>query len=254
MKIKKLTSEICDQYLGIEMISLDEVFDTLMLLKNEFIDHTVLAILDDLGQAKYTSMHACMYHDLDDIEGHDLSEVDLVAFEGGMHIGYLSTTSEFFIRKDSFLEKSTSITFSDVCCGRLTIDDHEISVIEKIHFTPINYIDREIELILVPVQKAALAISAFPNGYFADDLNPFENYALAKHLEENYGYELFSMGASLLGFKRSDPLDRPLSSKLAKDLSKLYGREDDETVIERFSKLTQNFNYLFLKYVEYLEY
>jgi hypothetical protein len=254
MKIKVSQPEICDEYLGTEIKSLNEIFETLTELKSKFLDHTVLVTLDDLGQAQYTSMHGIMSHDLDETEGYDLSNVDPVAFEDGEHIGCLTTKSEFFIRRDNFLSKATSINFSEVCCDRLTIDDHEIEVIKKIHATPVEYIDSEILLKVVPVQTFSLAISAFPNGYFTCDLNPFENYALAKHLEQNYGYELFGIGASLIGFKRNNLLDSSLANKLARDIAKLYNRENDKSVIEHFLKLTQNYDYLFLKYVEYLEY
>jgi hypothetical protein len=260
VKIKGLLPEftgheiICDEYRGTEIESVIDIFETLTALKNEFADHSVLATLDDLGQAQYTSMHATMSHDLDETEGYDLSSVDPVAFENGEHIGYLSTKSEFFIREKNFLSKAGSIDFLSVCNEGLTIDDDEMDVLEKIHSAPLDYIDSEILIKVVPVQSSALAISAFPNGYFSCDLNPFDNYALAKHLEQNYGYELFGLGASLIGFRLKKPLDTALSMGIAKDLAKLYNRENDTSVIDRFSKLTQKNNYLFLKYVEYLEY
>ena len=245
---------ICDEYRGTEIKSINDIFETITVFKNEFTNHEVLATLDDLGQAQYTSMHATMSHDLDEIEGHDLSRVDSVAFEDGEHIGYLSTKSEFFIREKNFLSKARSIDYLSACSVGLKIDEDEMDVLEKIHTTPLDYIDSEILIKVVPVQSSALAVSAFPNGYFSCDLNPFHNYALAKHLEKNYGYELFGLGASLIGFKRQKPLDISLSGPVSKDLARLYNRENDKSVIDRFSKLTQNFNYLFLKYVEYLEY
>ncbi|ELA9072557.1 hypothetical protein QVK62_004139 [Vibrio parahaemolyticus] len=254
MKVTISQPEICDEYLGTAITSLSEIFDTLTKLKSEFLDHRVIVTLDDLGQAQYTSMHGIMSHDLDETQGYDLSKVDPVAFEDGEHIGSLTTKSEFFIRRNNFLLKTKSLNFADVCCDKLTIDDHEIEVLKKIHASPIDYIDSEVLFKVVPVQTSSLAISAFPNGYFTCDLNPFENYALAKHLEQNYGYELFGIGASLVGFKRNNQLDSSLANSLAKDIANLYNRENDQSVIEHILELTKNYNYLFLKYVEYLEY
>jgi len=260
VKIRKLQSaesgqeSICDEYFGTDIESIDDLFATLTSLKKEFPDHTLLTTLDDLGQSQYTSMHATMSHDLDEVEGYDLSQVDAKAFEDGEHIGYLSTKSEFFIREQNFLSKAESVDFLSVCSEGLTIDDDEVTVIEKIHTKPLDYIDSKVLIHLVPVQSSALAISAFPNGYFSCDLSPFDNYAIAKHLEKNYGYQLFGLGASLIGFSRETPLDAKHALALSKDLVKLYNRENDTSLIERFSKLGQEFNYLLLKYVEYLEY
>ena len=245
---------ICDEYLGTEIESINDIFETLATFKHEFKNHSVLATLDDLGQAQYTSMHATMSHDLDDTEGHDLSSVDAAAFDNGEHIGYLSGKSEFFIREKNFLSKTKSIDFSAVCREGLTIGESEMDVLENIHAAPLDYIDDKILIKIVPVQTSALAISAFPNGYFSCDLNPFHNYAIANYLEEKYGYELFGLGASLIGLKRDKPLDISSSNEIANDLAKLYNSQNNQAVIDRFAKLTQRFNYLLLKYVECLEY
>jgi len=260
MKIRIIKPEetghaaICDEYLCTDIKSLEDLFEVILELKSKYLGHTVLATLDDLSQAQYTSMHAEMSHDLDETDGHDLSSIDSVAFEDGNHVGYLSTKSEFFIRESNFLSKATSINFLDVCRERITIDDHEISILEKIHASPIEYIDDEILLKVVPVQISYLAISAFPNGYFSCDLDPFENYALSKYLEINYGYELFALGASLIGFKRTRSIDDFLFEKLAQDLAKLYNRENDKSVIENFINIIKSFDFLFLKYVEQLNF
>lgn len=245
---------LCDEYRGTEIKSLNDILDKLAEFESKYPNHVALTTLDDLGQADYTSMHATIAHDLDDIEGHDLSTVDSTAFEDGEHIGYLSSKSEFFIRKSNFIAKVKSVTFSNVCSEGLTLDNKELSVIEKIHANPIDYIDREVAIKIVPVEYSALAICAFPNGYFACDLSPFDNYALAKHLEKNYGYKLFGIGASLVGFQRKEPLNATQALQLSKDIAKLYNRDNDIAVVNSFSKLTQEFSYLFLKYVEYLEY
>lgn len=259
MKLKLVQSAdtghemICDEYLASEFNALDDVFKAIEEFDTKHPNHLGLATLDDLGQAQYTSMHATMSNNLDDTENHDLSSVDSSAFEGEEHIGYLSTKSEFFIREKNFLVKADPITFSDVCQEGLTIDDDEISTLEKIHTVPLDYIDSEILIKIVPVKSSALTLSAFPNGYFSCDLGPFDNYALAKHLDEKFGYKLFGIGASLIGFKRANNLDGGSSYELGIDIAALYNRNSEKLVVERFSNIAQKYNFLFLKYVEYLE-
>ncbi len=126
-------------------------------------------------------------------------------------------------------------------------------MLERVHENPFKFIDREVLLTIVPVNEAALTLSAFPNGYFTCDLNPFENYALAKHLCDKYHYQLFGIGASLIGFKRITDLNDASVRFLGEDLANLYNQGQTESVIERFSSIVKENEYLFLKYVEYLE-
>ncbi len=221
---------------------------------DKYKDNSILITLDDLGQASYTSMHAKMSHDLDDIEGHDLSSIAPSAFESGEHKGYLSTKSEYFIRSANFEKRAKGIHFSDACKRGLTINDDELILLERIHQKPIDAIDRKVLVYLVPVNETALAISAFPNGYFTSDLDPFENYGLANHLREKYGYHLFGVGASLIGFRRYEALSGDAARFLGEDLANLYNQSQVASVAERFTKIAVANEYLFLKYVELLEF
>ncbi|WP_313101690.1 hypothetical protein [Epilithonimonas sp.] len=189
--------------------------------------------------------------DLDKKEGYDLSQLDAVCFENNEHIGYLSTPSEFFIRKGNFLKQAENVDFLAVCEKGLTINESEVSILEKINLSPFEYLDKRLILKIVPVEKTYQGIIGFPNGYFVSDLNPFENYALAKYLFEKYGYELFGIGASFLGFIRRDSLDKVQASKLIADLSKLYNCT--ETILSRLLEPIQNNKHMFLKYIEYLD-
>lgn len=82
-------------------------------------------------------------------------------------------------------------------------------------------------------------------------MDPFENYALAKHLFEKYGLELFGIGASFLGFIMNRTLDVQEVQELGVDLSNLYDTTPE--LLARLLKITQEKGYLFLKYVEYLD-
>lgn len=230
-------------------------FDELLKLYNSFRESnrgkSVILSLDDLNQAEYTSTHATLTYDLDNTEGYDLSGVDAVAFEEGGHIGYLSTPSEFFIRKENFIKQAGGVDFSEVGERGLTIEDKEIQLLEKINEFPLQYLDKQLMLCIIPVEKAYEAICGFPNGYFSSDLNPFENYALAKHLQERYGYELFGIGASLLGFIREGRLEDQQARELIADLIEVYNSKDD--ISEKMKGIITDKNYFFIKYTESLQ-
>ena len=95
-----------------------------------------------------------------------------------------------------------------------------------------------------------VAIAGFPNGYFSSDLNPFENYALAKLLFEKYGYELFGIGASLIGFLNDSFLEDHQVKELIADLAKLY--DTPEEIFDNLSKIIKINKHLFIKYTEEL--
>ena len=73
-----------------------------------------LYTLDDLGQACYTSMHACLTHGLNDSDGHDLSQLSSECFEDGEHKGYLSRKEEFYIREANFRKKAKDVSLETV--------------------------------------------------------------------------------------------------------------------------------------------
>lgn len=237
-------------FLICELTSFEELMHIYQKFKQDNPDKTIIFTLDDVYQAEYTSTHAKMYHNLDEVEGFDLTNLDDSAFEDGEHIGYLSTPTEFFIRKENFLKQAQKINFLSACNKGLMIDEKEILLLKKVHQSPFLYLDKEIVLKIIQVEKPYEAFVGFPNGYFFSDLDPFENYALAKHLFENYQYELFGIGASLLGFIRKMPLEKPQSQQLVSDLVQLY---EVEPIIENhLLEIIEKGNFLFLKYTETL--
>ena len=242
---------LCDSYLIENLESFEELIEVYNLHKEKNPEKTIIVTLDNLGQAEYTSVHSTMSNDLDVIEGYDLSGIDKECFENGEHLGYLSTPSEFFILKENFLKQVKDVDFLAACDKGLTIDEDELAILEEINQSPFDFLDKEIILRIVPVKNAYEGVCGFPNGYFASDLDPFENYALAKHLFEKYGLELFGIGASFLGFIMNRTLDVQEVQELGVDLSNLYDTTPE--LLEKLLKITQAKGYLFLKYVEYLD-
>lgn len=259
MKIENLDVSDVSKALTCHTLLITEIdsFERLMQVYDEqAAEHPaelMLISLDDLQQAKYTSMHATSTHELDDVAGYDLTNVHPNAFEDGEHLGYPSTVSEFFILEENFRKKCGAADFAEACAKGLTLDDDELDTLEQINANPALMLDSKVILRRVPVRESSMLLSAFPNGYFTCDLDPFENYALAEHLRQHYGYDLFGLGASCIGFRRAEPLDAAPANALGRDIARLYNCDDDPDKVARIAQIARNGRYLLLKYVDYIE-
>ncbi len=206
-----------------------------------------LASFDDLGQAGYTYFHATLTHDLDELDGHDLTNLDPAAYENGEHIGYLSTPSEFRIRDANFRARIHDISFSDLC-GKLDWKDanRDITIAEATA-APLSLMEKKAVILAAPVKHHYEKIIAFPNGYFTSDFTPFENYTLAKYFEETHGCSLIAIGASYLVFIIGESCDR---SAMANDVLRLYQAQDNASARDVLAKALRDTPYLVLRYTE----
>lgn len=244
---------LCD---GVTAHNLSSFADLLALharLQQEQPNCRVLASLDELGQACYTSGHGTGAYELDDVEGHDLSGLGEEVFEDGEHLGYLSTPAEFPIRLANLLKLSDAVDIEDVA-GVLdwetTGDANDLVTINRDPETALR-ISKEKEILFqfVPVTAAADAIAAFPNGYFRSDLNPMQNHALASHLEAEYGLALFGIGSRFLGFCRKEALGNDTARALATALAVFYDGTPP-AAIEALARLITGRDWLLLRYTE----
>ena len=213
----------------------------------------VLASLDDLGQASYTSGHGVDHHGLDEVRGHDLSELGPDVFENGEHLGYLSTPAEFPIRLANLLERARDVGLEQVF-GMLDWetpgDSNDLITINADPEAALRIAREKIVLFqFVPVASAAQTIAAFPNGYFQADLNPMQAYALARRLEAEYGLSLFGIGARMLGFRRETALPEDRARALAEELALFYAGAPPDAVDELALLLTGR-DWLLLRYTE----
>ena len=256
MKIEKLTNNrspyyelLFDSFLIENINSYEELMKVYETYKQNNPDKTVILTLDDLGQAEYTSGHACDWNSLLDTEGYDLSGLDKACYdEDNEHLGHLSTPSEYFIIRENFLKQTKGIDFKTVCERNLTISEDEVLNLEDIHQSPLEHLDKQIILKILPVEKPYEGLTGFPNGYFDCDLSPFENYALSKHLFEKHNFELFGIGASFLGFIKNEKLEENNVKELITDLAKLYHTTESE--FEKLGEIIKEKNHLFLRYTE----
>lgn len=244
---------ICDGVAAQNLGSFAALLELHAKLQAEHPDVRVLASLDDLGQAAYTSGHATDVHDLDSLEGHDLTGLDPALFEDGEPPLFLTTPEEFPYRLANVLEKAKDKRFSDAC-GVLEWDfpDTQSSPLLANHDPEtVLMIDREQDVLFqfVPVERAADALAAFPNGYFTSDLDPFQNHALALHLEKSYGLALFGVGSRFLGFRSDAPLRPDQARGIASDMAALY-EGTPEAAVEEMTDLLTGRDWLLLRYTE----
>ncbi len=249
VKIENINERLCETLLITEFDSFEDVLNIYKKFKDNNVEKSVVITLDDLGQAEYTSGHSIHYNDLDDVEGYDLSTLEKSCFEDGGHCGCLTTPSEFFIRKGNFEKKIKENSFAKINDLGLSILDEDIEILKKINSKPDSFIDNEVILQIVPVSNPYETIMAFPNGYFEGDLNPFQNYNLAKYLYEKYDCILFGIGASLLGFLKNRELSTEECKQLNLDIINLYNSDKNEILLEQIT----NSEYFFLMYTESIE-
>ena len=245
---KTFTTLLCDGY----HLSKPPSFRTLIDVFNEKAalhpDAHLLATLDDFDQASYTSGHATDKHKLDDTDGYDLSSVDPAVFTDGEHSGYLTTKSEFFIRRGNLMKKAAATTFADAR-GKLNwgLDDYDLDFF-SLNTRPDEVIDGEIYIQIAPVARACETICAFPNGYFHGDLTPMEVFAVAQRFEERYRYALFGVGASYLGFLRRDDLPQAAARDFAEDILSLHSERQPPDVAARVALVLGNSDFVLFNY------
>lgn len=222
-------------------------------LQGEHPGMAVLGTLDDFGQASYTSAHASEKHMLDATEGHDLSALPAECFEDGEHLGILTHPAEFPIRLINFLRMPPVAGIAAIR-RKLAWDypDDPVSAADC-NGDPDAHLmlarEREIIFQFVPVQSAAEALAAFPNGYFTSDLSPPQVLALARHLHAEYALSLAGVGSRFLAFTRPTLMTRADAGRLANEVCALY----DGTPAEAADLLMQLFtgrHWLLLRYTE----
>lgn len=217
---------LCDGVTAKSLASFADLMALQARLQRERPDVRVLASLDDLGQAGYTSGHCIEVNDLDSIEGHDGSVLPAAAFEDGAYLGFLMSTAAFPIRLDNLRKAASGMEAGDaagVLPWATPGDANDLVTVNRDPERALR-IAREAEVVFqfVPVKAASEAIAAFPNGYFSSDLTPMQNLAIARRLETAYDLALFGIGSRFLGFRRGEPLDEIQAQAVAEDLMAIY--------------------------------
>jgi hypothetical protein len=225
---------LCDGVTAHDIPSFADLLALHARLQRERPDLFVLASLDDLGQACYTSGHCAFTHRLDDVEDGD----DEAEFPDRLANLLKLIRDEDAGRFAGVLDWETAGDANDPITANR--DPEAALLISK---------EKEILFQFVPVASAADAIAAFPNGYFNSDLNPMQNHALAQRLESEYDLALFGIGSRFLGFRRGEALGEHMAGALAGEIATWY-RGTPPGAADELARLIAGRDWLLLRYTE----
>lgn len=217
---------LCEGYQLEGNFTLNDICQHIRELRSKHPSNILLATLDDYEQSAYTCGHSIDSHDLDSIISHDLSKLPATVFEEYQgkveHIGHLTLTDEFPIRYNNFMKEAEQIDIANIRNSLewdMIGDSKSIMTSDHVEFLPL---ENNSFIQIVPVKQSPEAIAAYPNGYFEDDLNPFQNYILSKQILDRFGFDLFGIGATYLGFMRDKMISKNEASQIGLFLEDIY--------------------------------
>lgn len=241
---------LCDYYRIHELINVQDLVNEISKLEKDDSRFKFIITLDDIGQACYTSMHSIMSNDLDGGEWLVKEDLDESWFDGDFLRDDLTLKQKITIRKLGLHHGLSEVKFEDIYEKLLYLDEDTRVEMMEANRNLLSIIDKDVYLLKVPVENRYEALYAFPNGYFSCDLSPFENYLLAKHLEENYGYHFFGIGASYISFIKGPELSDERVNALLDLLHKLYVDKSDPELMSSLKETILNKQILTLRYSE----
>ncbi|WP_166115155.1 hypothetical protein [Pseudoalteromonas sp. Z9A5] len=241
---------LCGYYRIHDLDDINKLLDEVQVLSQENQGYRFIMTLDDMGQASYTSMHSKMSNDLDDGTWLSTENIDPSWMDGSFLRDDLSFDQQFLIRKLGFKHGLSKVQLEDVFEKNLFLGHESKKEIIESNKNPLAIIDKEVYLLKVPVKYSYEAIFSFPNGYFSCDLSPFENYRLAEHLEKEYGFHLFGIGASYISFSKGPDFDAQKIEMLLEFLAKIYLKNEDKEFIDFMRLSILNRDILTLRYSE----
>jgi len=218
-ELAKRFTLLCEAYVG-HPTSFEDLRHWRQMVANRHPNQQILCSLDNLGQAQYTSFHAVDTFALDDTAGHDLSHMGPERFEDGEFTGNLCGPEDFPIRLANFRNG-----VSDELPTLNWTDSNTGLSIAAVNADPDTVVGDPALFQVVPVTQAAEMVAAFPNGYFSDDLNPFQLCVLAAELE-GIGYQLMAIGASYVAFWADHLPNDMTTAKRSAIVSELYDQPD----------------------------
>ncbi|WP_340538078.1 hypothetical protein [Nocardioides sp. GXZ039] len=210
----------------------------------------VLCTLDSIGQAAYTHEHALEDERLDPAYADDAPDLaDFDDEDAEQARAYELAVVEHIV--DQLHSPAHASSWADLAGSRPT-DPEEVDAIARVNLDPGLVVDHEVQVLLVPAGTPADAIAGLANGYFPGDWDTFENHAVASHLADRYGFRLFAIGASWLGFERDGALDAAQAKRLTDELAVLYDVADAPAWTKVAAAVTER-ETLFLPYTESIE-
>jgi len=204
--------------------TIEEVLDFRNAIREERPGTQVLFILDDYGQALYTSGHA--------VHLYPSPELDLAEF---------STLMTGWLREK--LEEPTA-EFDDTL---IPIDDPDIDLLGLLQ-NPSLVFRSPLRGFIVASDEPSMAIAAQPNGYFTGDLTAAQNYLIAERLREQFGLEIFGLGSSSVAYCRDTALDVAEAQAIVDSFKGMYDDMTDELAAQ-WAALTAGKRWFLLSYL-----
>lgn len=196
-----------------DVATLDALLAAVDDLRAEAAPARLLVTLDDVAQCTYTSGHASEDERLD-AQLEDLDWEDAAALAR-----HDDATARFVAEQLDRPELAADWTrLADVRVS----GPADVEALVRLNRDPDLALDDTCAVQRVPVGRDDLVIAGMPNGYFTCDWNTFQNHAIVRRMA-GYGYRHVGIGAALLGFDRSSPLDEKQTDGVIADLVTLYG-------------------------------
>lgn len=181
----------------------------------------LLFILDDGGQAAYTSGHACDTHALLRVDVDSLPPAEFELYDKDARVTPERWAS-LVIPQLRDLAANTTLSFRQQL---IPIDDPDIELL-SLYQNPKAVFGAPLDCLTIAADEPSMAIAALPNGYFEGDLTPMENYLLAEHLRTGFGYEVLGLGSFLAAYVRDDALAADEAQAVVESVRGLYKMSD----------------------------
>lgn len=224
-----------------------EVLETYHELKASYAPKRIFLVLDDESQASYTSMHASMREEFDNDADAILNEMEL----NDPRWGEISE-GEVYPKQIAYYAKQLQNPEHRIAMG--SFDDKmqyyntdDFKAIIAFNENPLPVMDKSIVVMAGEFENEPLKLALLLNGYFTSDFDPFENFAIITMMDE-YGFEFMGLGASLIGFIKTDHFDFATVPDLLEKLTSLYHL--DNATSASLQSLIEDNNYVILPYSE----
>ncbi|CAD7286714.1 hypothetical protein [Campylobacter suis] len=192
-----------------------------------------LFIFENTTQCEYTSSHAATGEFFFDVDEYNRSfangAAEIKKFE---HILRILNT------------QNTSL--SDFY-GKINLNKNDaFKALAELSYNDAKFLEEDIIVHLCPTKKSSECFARMINGYFVDDLQPHQSYALINFVC-SFAYEFIGIGANLMLFYKQNPLEKNRAKELFVELEKLYALNEKQ-LQEAIGFLVESKKYLLLPY------
>lgn len=220
----------------------EELFEFRDAFLHDHPGQQMLFVLDDSAQAGYQSGHAQHKHGLAPhgdaldltTEQRAVWEEDQIA-PAEIYSAFVVNAIRSKLDNEFKIEKRIHLELSDVEFFECLEDE------SRIFASPLR-------AATVFADETSMGIAAYPNGYFADDLSPMQNYLLAELLKAEFGIELFGLGSFLAGFVSADPFTKQEAQAIVSRVRGLLYEMSDEAA-DKWTETTAGQRWFVLSYV-----